>query len=270
MHPKFRLCAATVILCVCGLLAALPVAAEDEAGPSEAEAKAMAQANNPLANMVAFNIQNYYYSELYGTDDTANTAWLRYVQPFGRWLLRASLPIATAPVPNSPDPESGLGDFNAFMAYLLSDPSASTQFGVGPLIAAPTATDDALGSDTWQVGAAAVYFNAASRRIQYGALVTYQTSFAGDGEDVSQAAFQPFYIFQLGKGTYLRGAPLWVYDLENSTYNMPIGLGIGQVIKNEKIVYNLFIEPQWTILHKGVGQPEFQIFMGINLQFLGG
>jgi hypothetical protein len=267
-RPIFSIAGAMVVA-VSAILAGPSGFAEEPAAPTDAETKAMTQANNPLANMVAFNIQNYYYSALYGTDDSADTVWLRYVQPFGRWLLRASLPISTVPVPSSPDPESGLGDFNAFMAYLLSDPSSSTQFGVGPLIAAPTATDDALGSDTWQVGAAAVYFNAESRRIQYGGLVTYQTSFAGDGSDVSQAAFQPFYIFQLGKGTYLRGAPIWVYDLENSTYSMPIGLGIGQVIKNENIVYNLFIEPQWTFLHKGVGQPEFTVFMGINLQFLG-
>jgi len=270
-HPV-SICTAVLAAVLSTALVVSPAFAEGEdaaAAAAAAEAKVLANANNPLANMVAFNIQNYYYSSLYGTDDSSNTAWLRYVQPFGRWLLRASLPISTVPVPNSPDPESGLGDFNAFLAYLISDPSSPVQFGVGPLIAAPTATDDVLGSDTWQAGAAAVYFNAKSRRVQFGGLVTYQTSFSGDGEDVSVAALQPFYMFQLGKGTYLRGAPLWAFDLENDTYSVPFGLGIGQVIKNENTVYNIFIEPQWTILHKGVGQPEFTVFAGLNIQFLG-
>jgi len=271
MRRRRSIRAVALVAVLLTIVFAHPARAEgDEAAAAAAEeAKVLANANNPLANMVAFNIQNYYYSSLYGTDESSNTAWLRYVQPFGRWLLRASLPISTVPVANSPDPESGLGDVNAFLASLLSDPSSPTQFGVGPLIAAPTATDEVLGSDTWQAGVAAVYFNAESRRVQYGGLVTYQASFSGNGEDVSVAAFQPFYMFQLGKGTYLRGAPVWVYDFESDSYSVPFGLGIGQVIKNNRTVYNIFVEPQWTILHDGAGQPEFTVFAGLNIQFLG-
>jgi hypothetical protein len=34
------------------------------------------------------------------------------------------------------------------------------------------------------------------------------------------------------------------------------------------VAFNIFIEPQWTILHDGVGQPEFTVFVGLNMQFL--
>ena len=235
---------------------------------ADAQAKALANANNPLANMVAFNIQNYYYAKLYGTDETANTAWLRYAQPFGKWLMRASLPIQTVPTGAGQDPVSGLGDFNVFFAYLLSDPSSPKQFGVGPLVAAPTATNDAIGADVWQAGAAAVYFNAASPVVQWGGLLTYQTDFAGDGDNTSLTVLQPFLMIQLGKGTYLRSAPLWIFDIENDTYNVPLGFGIGKVVKKDRTVFNMFIEPQFTILHKGIGQPEFQLFAALNMQFL--
>jgi hypothetical protein len=259
-----------IVTLLVGLLAAPLVAQEkaaDEGSQVSAEEKALANANNPLANMVAFNIQNYYYAELYGTDDTANTAWLRYAQPFGRWLMRASLPISTVPTATSADPVSGLGDFNVFMAYLLSDPSSPTQFGVGPLLAAPTATNDALGADGWQLGAAAVYFNASSRAYQWGGLVTYQTDVSGD-DDVSVAVVQPFLMLQLGKGLYTGTAPLWVFNLEDSTYSVPIGLRLGKVMKSGHTVFNVFVEPQYTILHDGVGQPELQILTALNLQFL--
>jgi hypothetical protein len=57
---------------------------------------AAAQANNPLANMTAFNLQNYYIGRLTETDDDANQFWLRYAQPFkllgGDWLMRARIP----------------------------------------------------------------------------------------------------------------------------------------------------------------------------------
>lgn len=47
---------------------------------------------------------------------------------------------------------------------------------------------------------------------------------------------------------------------------MPLGLGIVQVLKMDKTVFNLFVEPQYTMLHKGT-QTQFQVFMGIILQF---
>jgi hypothetical protein len=61
------------------------------------QASAAAQANNPLANMTAFNMQNYYIGDLTKSDDSANQFWFRYARPFSvsktNWLMRASLPV---------------------------------------------------------------------------------------------------------------------------------------------------------------------------------
>ena len=61
------------------------------------QASAAAQANNPLANMTAFNLQNYYVGDLTKSDKTANQFWFRYAKPFSvsdtNWLMRASLPV---------------------------------------------------------------------------------------------------------------------------------------------------------------------------------
>jgi hypothetical protein len=259
---------ATAVIMMAVLSIALPAAAQE---PSAAE---LAAANNPLANMKAFNLQNYFVPSVSGTPDvTANTFWLRYAQPVGKVLVRASLPVSTAPTsdPDSPDGAvSGLGDFNVFGAYLLKSTPGST-IGVGPLLAAPSATDDALGSGKWQAGAAAVLFNVPSPTIQYGGLLTWQASVGGDAEraDTNLLVAQPFAFFQLGGGTYLRMAPIWAFNLENDTYNVPFGLGIGRVVRSGSTVYNIFIEPQFTILHKGAGQPLFQLFTGLNMQFPG-
>jgi hypothetical protein len=52
-----------------------------------------AQANNPLANFTAVNLQNYYIGELTDPDKDANQFWLRYAQPFSvgetNWIFRA-------------------------------------------------------------------------------------------------------------------------------------------------------------------------------------
>ena len=44
-------------------------------------------------------------------------------------------------------------------------------------------------------------------------------------------------------------------------------MGAGKVIPTEKIVFNLFIEPQFAMALRGLGQPAVQIFAGMNMQF---
>jgi len=232
-----------------------------------------AQANNPLANMTAFNLQNYYIGELTESDKDANQFWLRFAKPFSvlgtNWLMRASLPVNSFPTPPQGDTETGLGDFNIFAAYLfdMGDPALSV--GLGPQLTVPTATDDALGSEKWSAGLAHVLFNARSPKFQYGYLLTWQHSFAGadDRADVNVGAFQPFAFYQLGGGLYLRSAPIWVYNFENEDYSVPLGLGIGKVITRGKTVFNFFVEPQYSVADEGPGWPEWQIFFALNMQF---
>ena len=241
---------------------------------AQAEPDAAAQANNPLANMTAFNIQDYYIGDLSESDKTANQAWMRFATPVSvadtNWIVRASLPINTFPTPPDGDKETGSGDFNIFGAYLIDTGDPAVSFGIGPQLTAPTASKDELGSEKWSGGFANVLFNASSKKFQYGYLLTWQASFAGksDRDDVNTGALQPFAFYQLGGGTYLRAAPIWVYNFENDDYSVPLGIGIGQVIKKGKTVYNLFAEPQFSVADEGPGQPEWQLFVGFNMQFL--
>jgi hypothetical protein len=232
-----------------------------------------AQANNPLANMTAFNLHNYYIGELTGSGEDANQFWLRYARPFslgGDWLMRASLPINSFPTSADGSKETGLGDLNVFAAYLFDTGNPAVSFGIGPQINAPTATKDTLGSEKWSAGLANVLFDARSKKFQYGYLLTWMASFAGeeDRADVNIGAFQPFGMYQLGKGRYLRSTGIWVYNFETDDYSMPVGIGIGQVIPRGKTVYNVFVEPQWSIADKGPGWPKWQVFVGFNMQFM--
>lgn len=168
------------------------------------------------------------------------------------------------------DTETGLSDLNLFAAYLINTGNPAISFGVGPRLTVPTATKDELGSEKWSAGLVNVLFDASSSRFQYGYLLSWQASFAGESDrsDVNVAAFQPFAFYQLGGGAYLRGAPIWVYNLENDDYSVPLGVGIGQVITRGKTVYKFFVEPQFSVADRGPGQPERQLFFALNLQFL--
>ena len=260
-----RIC---IVLGICALIVGSisPLAAQDSKDKDDHSSSAAA-ANNPLANMTSFQLQDYYAPDLYGLpDESSNTAWLRFVHPFGKVLLRASLPLSTLPTGENEN-VNGLGDLSAFAAYLMTGPDAPQQYGVGPLVVAPTATNDALGVDGWQAGAAGIYFNLSSPVIQWGGLVTWQTDISGN-EDTNLAIVQPLLFLQMGKGAYLRSSGAMTFDIENDDYYVPVGIGIGKVIKSGRTVYNMFFEPQFTILHEGDGYPAFQIFAGIQLQIL--
>lgn len=227
------------------------------------------KANNPLADLVAVQLHNYYVPKLYGVpDESANTFWLRVLSPYKRLIPRLSLPVKTSPSV-IPDSKTGLGDLDVFISILATKPEKPLQFGVGPLYVAPTATDPALGSGKHQLGLATVLVYPTGPLL-FAAIATWQISVAGDSARArtNSIVFQPFVTFQLGNGYYLRSSPIWFFDIETGDYNIPFGLGVGKVLKHGKAVFNLFLEPQFTLAHKGVGQPAIQIFAAINIQFI--
>jgi hypothetical protein len=143
-------------------------------------------------------------------------------------------------------------------------------FGVGPQLSLPTATEDETGTDKYQAGVSAVYYNADSKFFQWGGLLTWQTDVGGSGSapDTNSLALQPFYFFQLGKGLYFRGAPIWSFNLETNDYHVPLSLGLGKILKRGEMVYNFIVEPQFTILDRGPAQPELQLYMAVKVQFI--
>lgn len=232
----------------------------------ELDEETLKKANDPMAHTKAFNVHNYIVSNVYGMPDVGqNQLLFRYAQPLGKILLRGTLPVVTSSAPDV-SPESGLGDFNLFAIYSVDN--AGNKFGVGPLITMPTGTNG-FSQDKWQAGLAALAFFARNHVFQSGTLLQWEASFAGKDEakDINLLTAQLFGMWQLGGGTYLRSTGIWSFDLEDGTYNVPLGLGIGKVIKVNKVVFNIFAEPQFSVLAKGEGQPRFQTFVGFNTQF---
>ena len=125
-----------------------------------------------------------------------------------------------------------------------------------------------MGTGKWQAGVATLGITPEKWGL-IGGLVTWQTSFAGDGDRPKQSNLQaqPFFIYNLPQCWYLRSTATWNFDLERGTYYVPVGAGAGKVWKSGRTTLNLFAEPQWTISHDGDGVPKFQVFFGLNLQF---
>ncbi len=242
---------------------------------AESEAEAAAQANNPLADITAFNIQNYYIDAFTGPGNlTGNQFVLRYAKPVSignsSWLIRASLPYSSFPVGTGGAKVNGIGDLDLFAAYQFNTGNPGISFAVGPQVVAPTATDNRLGADQWQLGLANVYFNATSPKFQFGYLLTWRGG-VGDTNGnprASLGAFQPFAFYQLGNGWYTGGAPIWSYNFRNNNYSVPLGIRLGKVIKSGDTVFNIFVEPQWSVHDSGSGLPKRQVYFAVNMQFL--
>ncbi len=118
MSPSSRLgffgcCATALLLSVPAT--ALAEEAADEPAPvadraveeiievesSQSEQDQVNTANNPLADMMAVSLHNYYFPKLNGVpEESANTFWLRLVTPVWRLIPRVSLPIQVAPAPD--------------------------------------------------------------------------------------------------------------------------------------------------------------------------
>ncbi|WP_223553646.1 hypothetical protein [Pseudomonas sp. BF-R-01] len=230
------------------------------------------KSNNPLNLAPGMNLQDYYTPKYYDSNIHTNDLLVRGTLPIAPndfigvpQLLRATAPISTRPDPHG-GYSTGEGDLNLFDIFLLK--TEGVQLGIGPMITAPYADRDELGTGKWQAGLAAIAIDSSPRGL-LGALVQYQSSFAGDSDrpHVESATLQPFVIHNLDRGWYLRSTAIWTFDLKNDTHYIPLGLGAGKVWKSGSSILNAFIEPQWTVERKGDGLPQFTLFAGINVTF---
>jgi len=252
-----------------------PAHAATEAAPEHTPAAGgqlsaadIAKSNNPLGEVTAVSFENYYFPTLYGVPNTnANTFDFRMVAIAGRQIIRATVPVQTTPVGGG-EYKSGLGDISMFDAIRISS-SEKAEWAVGPLVQLKTASDDALGAGKWQAGAAIVGVFPMKGGSMIGFLGTWQHSIAGDEDrkTTNLSTFQPFAIYSIGGGYYLSSKGVMVFDFENNRYLIPLGVGIGKAVRAGGHMINAFFEPEFTVYHKGAGQPVIQLYAGIKWQW---
>src|SRR5271155_2821472 len=238
-----------------------PEVATGSGAPSDTNA-----ANNPVNPQLTIDLQNYVMPYPGGYPGSVGDQGLFRVSVpmdlFGlHQFVRTILPINT-PVSTPGGPTAGVGDLTVY-DLVLSKVHGIT-IGVGPLIAAPTARGEAYGSGKWQAGASGLVV--APRNWGILALVaTYQHSFSGNSSSpVGQlTSVQPFAIYNLHSGFYLRSTGAWSFDTFHHVKDIPLGLGSGKVFTNARgDIVNLYIEPQYSVYQSGVGSPKWQIFGG--------
>lgn len=130
---------------------------------------------------------------------------------------------------------------------------------MGPAVQLPTISSKTLGSNVWGGGptAAIVYIKGP---IVAGALANNIWSFGGtsgpSGTRYNNFLLQPFINYNFGGGWYLTSAPIITANWEvagNNAWTLPIGGGVGRVIRIGKLPVNFGLSAYANVLRPNDG-----------------
>jgi hypothetical protein len=214
-----------------------PEATATEAERTAALAKA---AQNPVANMISFPIQNNTNFGIGPYSRDQNVLNFQPVIPLHitkNWNLitRTILPVIWQPNPTQPSQGwYGLGDLNPSLFFSPAKPGKLI-WGVGPALVFPTATANELGQGKVSAGPGVVVLSTPGHWV-IGALANNVWSFAGSGSrpPVNQFLLQYFINYNMKKGWYVTTAPIITANWRASDGNdltLPFGGGFGRIMK---------------------------------------
>jgi hypothetical protein len=257
-----RVCSRALVLL--GLIVCAAEARADDSSDSNSS-------NNPVEPKLTLEYWNYYALSLNQLNGGAENGEGRVLVPFTvngiRQVFHIDPQVVTAPAATT-GPRTGLGDAQIYNFTLTKQniglPEKVT-FGIGPLVAVPTANSTNFGPNTLQAGGGGVIIAPQSWGL-LGVLVTYQHTVSGASSELTTV--QPNVFYNLDHGYYLRSSAIMQFNTYSHTDVVPIGFGAGKVIKLAGgYVLNVYAEAQPTVYRAGVGAPNFQAFTGIKLQF---
>jgi hypothetical protein len=264
-----RLCSTALVLS--GLIVsvcALDARAEDAKTSGSSSSNS---ANDPTEPRFTVEYWNYYAPSLNQLNGDAENGIARVLIPFKVGGIQQEMhvipSIVTAAAATS-GPRTGLGDTQIYNFTLTKQdiglPEKVT-FGIGPLIAVPTATSTNFGPNSLQGGVAGAVIAPQSWGL-LGVLATYQHTLWGARSEVTSV--QPNVFYNLDQGYYLRSSAVMTFDTYSHTRVIPIGFGAGKVIQLAGgYTLNAYVEAQPSVYRAGVGAPRFQVFTGIKMQF---
>ncbi len=218
-----------------------------------------AQATDPTASLMSFQLYDWYTPRYHGLDDSANQIVFRAAIPFAlgdtNQIFRITQPYVTA----SPSGATGFTDTTIFDLVVFGAPWG--RWGVGVSGTLPTG-QDGLTADKWTAGPALGFVNSSDKQFNWGLFAQTFFSFAGNesAPAVGLINLQPIYSYQLGDGRSLSlGNSAFVYDTHNSRWaSLLLGVNYGQVVTfaghkwrpNVEVDYDFKDDrgnPQWVV-----------------------
>ncbi len=283
----------------------IPGGPESETSAVETDLELMAKkSNNPLSDVWLLVVQNDL--SVLGGDDVPsgkllNVTLFQPVMPVPVFdnkynlIFRPVLPVISSPldknvgklfgksiseIASSPklsaiaaDPyserSSGLGDL-VLLSLFGPNTDDGWVYGGGVTQIIPTATEDVLGEEKWQVGPAALVIRLGKdsgglgiENWNIGALAQQWFSYAGNGnrEAVNRMNIQYFINWKMNAIQLIGMTPNIIIDWKekdiNDAVSLPIGLGTIGMFKLGKLPVRWGVEAQYFVLQSEAGGPRF-------------
>ncbi|MHC4648068.1 MAG: hypothetical protein ACYTBJ_21620 [Planctomycetota bacterium] len=223
--------------------------------------------NNPLTDLWSLSFQNNLNVNKGDAVDGREISNNLFFQPFLPFAVgenketmltfRPVFPLVTNPVFGDPgsgestDHDTGLGDIQLLTLAGPSRPDGWV-WGVGATSIFPTATEDTLGSDKYQMGPAGMIFNIGKPWV-YGVLVQHWWSYAGDSDapDTSRTDIQYTIRRSLPDAWSIGMGPTITIDWNadsDSMYTVPVGLGLTKTVRWGKMPVKLRWEAHYSVI----------------------
>ena len=238
------------------------------AGGEDSAGELAKKTQNPVADLISIPFQSNWYWDVGPNDNTRYVLNMQPVYPVSlndEWNLinRAIVPYIDDPVTG----ETAIGDIQ-YQGFFSPANSKGLIWGLGPVIQAPTATEDILGSEKWAAGPAFVALKMDGPWV-YGALINNLWDFAGEDSrgDVNQLVLQPFVNYNLPGGAYLSYNPVITADWERDAddrWTVPIGLAVGKIIRPGLLPLNISLGA-FRNVERPAGAPEWQARFSVTI-----
>lgn len=191
--------------------------------------------SNPIASLISLPFQ-LNHDRGYGAEAGDRTYLnIQPVAPFSLnddWNLisRTILPVIwQSDVAGPSGNQSGIGDITQSLFFSPKEPGpGGVIWGAGPVFLIPTATDDALGADTWGAGPTLVALRQEGPWT-YGMLANHIWSFSGDA-DISSTFVQPFLAYTTPTAWTFSLNSETTYDWENEATLAPVNAVVSKLV----------------------------------------
>ena len=249
------------VVAACAIWSAAPVRAQQATSVEDLAA----QATDPTASLMSFQLNDWYTANFHGIDDSLNQVVFRAAIPFALGSTNHIFRITQPYVTSSPSGATGFADTTIFDLMVFNQPWG--RWGVGISGTLPTG-QDGLTTDKWTAGPALGFVNSSSRPVNWGLFAQTFFSFAGSGSapEVGLVNLQPIFSYQLGGGRSLSlGNSAFVYDTEKSRWaSLLVGVNYGQVVSfaGQKWRPNFEVNYDFRDL---VGNQQWLVRAGITL-----
>lgn len=224
-----------------------------------------AQATDPTASLMSFQLLNWYTPSYHGTDDSSNQIVFRAAIPFGMFGKPNIFRVTQGSYTSSPSGVTGLGDMQVFNLTVFGAPWG--RWGLGLAGSLPTGREG-LSSEKWALGPAAGFVNSSNKTYNFGLFAQTFFSVAGDDAkpDVGIVNLQPILSYQLGGGRSLSlGNSALIYDTKQSRWaSLALGLNYGQVISLWGEKWRPNVEVDYDFQDR-TGTPKVTLRAGVSL-----